>query len=214
MTLLPDDVPAPIDFCCDKDAREWADNAMRRRPCRVGIFVAISRELAAANAQKVLELGSGPGFLAERLLMDHPNIEYTALDMSPAMHSLARQRLGASASRVDWVEADFKSDGWSKGLGRFDAIVTVQAVHELRHKRHVPALYAAVHGLLSPGGTFLMCDRFLESDGIGDAALFMTPEEHAAALEQGGFRAPALLLQGDGLVLFRCEKRDRRPSTP
>ena len=136
--------------------------------------------------------------------MDHPNIEYTALDISPAMHSLARSRLGPSARRVDWVEADFKSDGWSKGLGGFDAVVTVQAVHELRHKRHAPALYEVVHRLLSPGGTFLMCDRFVGSDGIGDAALFMTPEEHAAALEQGGFRAPTLLVQGDGLVLFRC----------
>lgn len=212
MRLLPDDVPTPIDFCLDKDAREWADNAMRRRPYRAGIFATISHELAAINAQKVLELGSGPGFLAERLLIDHPNIEYTALDISPAMHSLARQRLDAGASRVDWVEGDFKSDGWSNGLGRFDAVVTVQAVHELRHKRHAPALYEAVHRLLTPGGTFLMCDRFVGSDGIGDAALFMTPEEHAAALEQGGFRAPALLLQGDGLVLFRCEKRNSSPT--
>lgn len=210
MRLLPDDVPTPIDFCRDKDAREWADNAMQRRPSRAGIFVSMSRELAAAHARKVLELGSGPGFLAERLLADHPDLAYTALDISRAMHSLARRRLGASAHRVDWVEADFKSDGWSKGLGGFDAVVTVQAVHELRHKRHAPALYEVVHRLLSPGGTFLMCDRFIGSDGIGDAALFMTPEEHAAALEQGGFRAPTLLVQGDGLVLFRAEAQDRR----
>jgi cyclopropane fatty-acyl-phospholipid synthase-like methyltransferase len=203
MRHLSDDVPSPVDFRCEKDAREWANRAIERRPIRAGVFVAISQALGATNSQKVLELGSGPGFLAERIAKDHPEIEYTALDSSRAMHSLAQERLGANATRVWWVEADFKVDGWSNGLGEFDAAVTVQAVHELRHKRHASTLYRDVLKLLRPGGVFLMCDHFVGDGGMTDRDLFMTPTEHEATLLKVGFSGARLLLQQDGLVLFR-----------
>jgi ubiquinone/menaquinone biosynthesis C-methylase UbiE len=56
----------------------------------------------------VLELGSGPGFLARHLLEILLSVHYVALDFSPAMHTLAQEYLGALAERVVFIEANFK----------------------------------------------------------------------------------------------------------
>jgi ubiquinone/menaquinone biosynthesis C-methylase UbiE len=103
----------------------------------------------------ILDLGSGPGFLAEVLLEAMPTLELTLLDFSSAMHELARVRLGDKASQVRFLTLSFKSPDWPAGLGTFDGVVTNQAVHELRHKRYAGALHSQVAGLLNPGGCYL-----------------------------------------------------------
>lgn len=49
-------------------AREWADEADRRRPYRVPIRKSIAKLVHEAKATRVLELGAGPGQLAEAIL--------------------------------------------------------------------------------------------------------------------------------------------------
>jgi ubiquinone/menaquinone biosynthesis C-methylase UbiE len=186
------------------DAREWAASAMGKRPWRTQFFDKIVEQIPTGTP-RIMELGSGPGFLAERLLQAHPRIEYVALDYSSAMHTLARERLGPAADRVRFVDADFRQDSWGRSLPPVDVVVTVQAVHELRHKRHARALHATVRRLLRPGGVFLMCDHFVGNGGMTNGELFMTREEHAAALKAGGFAKAAVLLQFGGLILFRAE---------
>ena len=61
------DVPSPIDLRLMADARSWAESALARRPVRPEFFDAFAREVGRDDA-RVLELGSGPGFLAEHLL--------------------------------------------------------------------------------------------------------------------------------------------------
>src|SRR5579862_4752303 len=139
---MNNDVPSPIDLRLMSDAMEWQATAMSKRPWRSEFFDAIARNVA--DAQLILELGSGPGFLAEHLLRNSPTVRMVLLDFSRAMHELAQQRLGALASRVEFVERDFKAIDWSMNLSSFDAVVTHQAVHELRHKRHATALHRHV----------------------------------------------------------------------
>jgi SAM-dependent methyltransferase len=203
---LPADVPSPVDFRSMDNAREWEDSAMRKRPWREEFFQAIAQEICLLNSSPltVLELGSGPGFLALRILETSPTVTYVALDFSSSMHLLAKKRLGALADRVRFLEADFKGSDWSVDLPMFDAVVSVQAVHELRHKRHAPSLYHMVGSLLRSGGVFLMCDHFLGEGGMSDAALYMTPEEHERALAAGGFPQVNLLLREGGLILLRA----------
>ena len=132
------DVPSPIDLRCMEDARQWAETAMSKRPWRTEFFTAFATVIGAESAGRacrVLELGSGPGFLAEHLLRSHVALNYVALDFSAAMHVLAAQRLGALANRVKLVERNFREAAWPEGLGQFNFVVTNQAVHELRHKR-------------------------------------------------------------------------------
>jgi len=78
----------------------------------------------------VLELGSGPGWLVQRIL----------------------ESLGPLAHRVRFVESDFTKPDWHAGLPKYHAVVTLQAVHELRHKRHAASFYKAAGSLLLSGG--------------------------------------------------------------
>jgi cyclopropane fatty-acyl-phospholipid synthase-like methyltransferase len=149
----------------------------------------------------VLELGSGPGFLAHRILESIPGAQYTMLDFSPAMHELARERLGSLAQAFRQVEVDFKRDGWASGLNNFDAVVTIQAVHELRHKKHVASLHATVRWLLKANGRYLVCDHYIGPDGMKNEALYMTVEEQRNALQLVGFAVVTELLKKGGLVL-------------
>ena len=203
--MLPDDVPSPIDLRNMSDARRWADAAMLVRPARHNVFDRIVQELRDLRSQplSVLELGSGPGFLAERIIVNLTTFAYTALDFSAAMHALAKDRLGTNAERVRFVESDFKQPHWTSGLPTFDAVVTMQAVHELRHKQHALALYWQVGAVLHPGGSFLMCDHYVGDGAMSDRALFMTMEEHEAALHGAGFTNVHVLLKAGGLVLYR-----------
>jgi ubiquinone/menaquinone biosynthesis C-methylase UbiE len=196
------------------DAREWAASAMQKRPWRVQFFQQFITELRALDGKplRILELGSGPGFLAQSILEAIPAAEYTMLDFSQAMHDLARERLGPLVRKTRQVLADFKDDSWSVGLGEFDAVVTNQAVHELRHKKHAIALHRGVLSLLSLPGRYLVCDHHVGRDGMLNTALYMTVEEQRNCLEAAGFEAVTNLLEMGGLVLHRAEHRAQTKS--
>lgn len=203
----PDDVPSPVDLRRMDDARAWAARA-EGRPGRAAILDRIAAEAAACGgaAPRILELGSGPGFLAQRILQCMPDVRYTALDFSPAMHELARARLADFLERIDFLERSFKSDDWTAGLQPFDLVVTNQAVHELRHKRYAATLHRQVYGLLRPDGSYLVADHCSGPGGLADTALFMSEAEQADALRQAGFTTVARLLRQGSLALHRARK--------
>ncbi|MGZ5885156.1 MAG: hypothetical protein ACXWJE_12400, partial [Burkholderiaceae bacterium] len=76
-----DDVPSPIDLRRMEDAQQWADSSMLKRPWRAEFFAEFASTIASSSSKtcRVLELGSGPGFLAEHLLNALPDISYIAL---------------------------------------------------------------------------------------------------------------------------------------
>lgn len=207
------DIPSPIDLRRPDHAQEWAETALQKRPWRPQFFQRFVQEIQAipsTHALDILELGSGPGFLLKELLGNLPQHRYTALDFSQAMHDLARERLGEQAQYVNFLIRDFKQDDWFNGLTNIDVVVTNQAVHELRHKRHAPALHAQVGQLLKPQGIYLVCDHFAGThegqQGMLNNELFMTVEEQQQALLTGGFnQVKALLCQGS-LMLWRAYK--------
>jgi hypothetical protein len=126
------------------------------------------------------------------------------LDFSSAMHELAHQRLGSFAQHARFIQADFKTKEWTISLGTFDAVVTLQSVHELRHKRHASELHSSVHGLLRKDGIYLVCDHFIGKGGMINTDLYMTVEEQYSSLESAGFENIQCVLEKDGLVLHRA----------
>lgn len=200
------DVPSPIDLRLISDAQEWERTALSKRPCRSEFFARFASEISRlSSVQRVLELGSGPGFLAEHLLRAASNVkELVLLDFSLAMHQLAKDRLGPLAERVMFVERSFREPNWVEGLGKFDCVVTHQAVHELRHKRYAVELHAQVHKILLPGGFYLVCDHFFGEGGMKNNQLYMSIEEQRVALQTAGFSQVTSLMQNGGLVLHRA----------
>lgn len=205
---MPDDVPSPIDLRALDDAREWERTALKVRPWRTEFFDRFASEILIHKPRvtRVLELGSGPGFLAEHVLNLIPELSYVALDFSAAMHELARARLGAHVGNVEFVERSFKADRWSEGLGEFHCVVTNQAVHELRHKSYAAALHAEVFKALSPGGLYLMCDHFVGDNAMTNTELYMTKEEHRSVLQGCGFAALDEVKSFDTMVMYRATK--------
>jgi drug/metabolite transporter (DMT)-like permease/SAM-dependent methyltransferase len=200
------DVPHSDDLQSPDGAQTWAASADARRPARARIRQAIGDRLAAlAAGSRVLELGSGPGVLAEHLLGRCPQIaSYTLFDFSEPMLDMSRARLGRF-STARFVLGDFRAEDWPHRVaGPYDAIVTMQAVHEVRHTRHVPRLYRQIRGLLAPGGLFLMCDRTPEDDTPRSRALFMTADEQVEALTQAGFADVRLVMAADALAFCGC----------
>jgi len=200
-----DDVPSPIDLNSPKDAAAWEESAMQKRPWRADFFEHIATEIAAAPGRgRILELGSGPGFLARQLLERLPGATMHLLDQSNAMHSLARERLGELAARATFLTASFKEPDWPDRLGPYDFVVTLQAVHELRHKRHALPLHRQVRSVLAPGGVYLMADHFCGPGGMANDQLYLRIDEQQAALREAGFTHVTELLREGGLVLHRA----------
>jgi SAM-dependent methyltransferase len=201
-----DDVPSPIDLRNPVDARAWADAAESARPGRSQIRLRIAEEVARLPAgAAVLELGSGPGFLAEEVLARCENVaRYTLFDFSPPMLAMSRARLTRFA-QAEFVECDFKSASWPLALsGPYDAVLAMQSVHEVRHKRHVPALYAQARGLLRPGGLLLVADHTPLDASPRWTALHSTADEQLEALARAGFARAEVLLVIDRLLLVQA----------
>jgi SAM-dependent methyltransferase len=199
------DVPSPIDLRDPKDAAEWASTAMTKRPWRTEFFARFAEELSRLPRRHVLELGSGPGFLAEAILGSVSDVRYTLLDFSSAMHDLAAKRLGGMSGPARFVCADFRKPDWTSGLPRFDAVVTLQAVHELRHKARAESLHRQVRTLLEPGGVYLVCDHYVGPGGMSNDQLYMTVEEQRDCLERAGYARVRELMRQGGLVLHGAE---------
>ena len=202
------DVPYTEDLQSPEGAKKWADNAERRRPVRAQIRQAIGERLEMlAPGSRVLELGSGPGFLAEHVLSRCPQLaSYTLFDFSEPMLEMSRARLGRFPA-ARFVAGDFRAEDWTHHVaGIYDAVVTMQAVHEVRHKRHVSRLYRQIRGLLAPGGLFLVCDRTPEDDSPRSMALFMTAQEQVMTLNEAGFLDVRLVMAADALAFCTCCK--------
>jgi len=84
-------------------------------------------------------------------------------------------------------------------------VVTHQAVHELRHKRHAVGLHEQVKDVLKPSGAYLVCDHHLGDGGMSNDQLYMTVDEQRQALLAAGFSSAEAVLVHGGLVLHRAQ---------
>lgn len=170
-------------------ARRWAAEAAQNKPWRPE-FWALFAELLLQEARsplRILELGSGPGLLAERILREVAVSEYVLFDFSEPMFAMARETLG-ERNDVSFHMGSCKEPNWPRRVpGRFDAVISMQAVHEIRHKRHVPWLYAQAATLLRPAGILITCDAEPTEQSEEQRQLASTRREQEQAMCWAGF---------------------------
>lgn len=110
----------------------------------------------APPAPAVVDLGTGSGALASRVLRVRPRARVTGIDEDPDMLALARKRL---RGRLTTVLANFERSA----LPRCDLITASYALHHVRTKRRKAALYRRAFAALRRGGVLVSGDNFLGS---------------------------------------------------
>lgn len=199
------DYTGPHDYFDPAYVDDWTSVANSKRPFRLELFNAIVSQLSALHAPKVLDVGSGPGFLAERILAGCDVASYHLFDFSPHMLELSRGRVVDFGDRAVFHQGSFLDEGWWRSLpAPYDAIVSMQAIHEVREAARIPKLYGDLRLLLEEGGIILIVDEV--NDGDKREAHLLSVSEHEAALLNAGFEGFRVVHSAGDLVLFaaRC----------
>ena len=153
------------------------------------------------DVSTVLELGTGTGETALRVLAQHPEARWTGIDASAAMLARARRRLPHADLRLARLEDPLPS-------GPFDLVVSVLAVHHLTGdaKRDLFTRIAQVSDNFVLGDVVVPenpHDARIEIDWEYDV-----PSSVANQLEwlqAAGFDANATYVRPD-LAVFRCRR--------
>ena len=137
----------------------------------IPIYAELQEQLALSSgdgARRILELGTGTGETARRLLARHPDATLVGVDESDEMLSVARSRL--PADRVELVVSRLENE---LPDGRFDLVASALAVHHLApaEKRR---LFRRVRKALSPSGRFVLADVIVPVNPT-DATIELTP---------------------------------------
>jgi SAM-dependent methyltransferase len=137
----------------------------------VPLFERLQDELVAASGDgvgRILELGTGTGETARRLLVRHAGASLIGVDESERMLAAARRSL--PADRVDLRNGRIQDP---LPDGRFDLVASALCVHHLDAEEKA-GLFTRVRGMLSPGGRFVLADLVLPVDPA-DARTPYTP---------------------------------------
>jgi tRNA (cmo5U34)-methyltransferase len=176
---------------------------MRREVPRYAELQDETARATAGDAESLLELGTGTGETARRVLALHPGARLVGIDESPRMLAAAAGLPGADL-RIGRIE-DALPDG------RFDLVFSCLAVHHLDGdgKRDLFQRVAAV------------TERFVMGDVIvpADPADAITPltagfdlpdrvDDLLRWLDDAGFEAETTWLRGD-LAVFAARRRRR-----
>ena len=103
---------------------------------------------------------------------------------------------------VKFIKRDFREAAWAQGLGKFDAVLTLQAAHETRHTDRLPRLLREIRQCLKRGGIFLYCDHYRWA--LRNPGLFLEREAQPRVLRDAGFRNIKRLLDRGGMALYRA----------
>ncbi|MEA2161872.1 MAG: L-threonylcarbamoyladenylate synthase [Solirubrobacteraceae bacterium] len=157
------------------------------------------------GARRILELGTGTGETAGRLLARHPDAFLVGLDVSGPMLAAARGRL--PAERVELRTGEIQGP---LPDGPFDVVASALCVHHLDGPEKAD-LFARVAQVLAPGGRFVLADVVVPPDP-GAMRISLTPgydrpssvEDQLHWLAGAGFAADVIWARGD-LAVIRAE---------
>ena len=118
----------------------------------------VAAATAGVEARRVLELGTGTGETARRVLAVHPAAQLTGIDESPGMLEAARSALDPTRMRL--VEGRLQDP---LPDGPWDLVVSCLAVHHLDGEGKAD-LFRRIAAVLAPGGRFVLGDVIVPED--------------------------------------------------
>ncbi len=116
-------------------------------------------EAVAGPRPLVLDLACGTGTISRRLLERFPDARSIAVDIDPALLTIARATLGDD-ERVRFVRADLADPAWVRGLPErpVDAVLTATALHWLPEPV-LGRIYRELAGIVRRGGAVANADQ-------------------------------------------------------
>ena len=120
-----------------------------------------------AGARTLLELGTGTGETALRVLERSPGASLVGIDASADMLAVARERLPGADLRVARLEEPLPP-------GPFDLVFSVLAIHHLDGDGKAD-LFERVAAVVAPGGRFVIGDVVVPDDPA-DAVTPLSPD--------------------------------------
>ncbi|MDL2317736.1 class I SAM-dependent methyltransferase [Eubacteriales bacterium OttesenSCG-928-A19] len=115
----------------------------------------IVAELTKQPFDSVLDAGCGTGAILAMLKKEHPDKQYTGIDLSPGMIEVASRKAlpGVTFLQGDCENLPFDPDS-------FDAVLCSQSFH---HYPHPESFFASVYRVLRPGGRLILRDMTARS---------------------------------------------------
>lgn len=188
---------------------------LERMRAEVPDFDRLQEETAEATrpieARAILELGTGTGETARRLLALHPRAELVGVDSSDEMLAAAgrlldRERVDLRIGRIE--------DALPEGL--FDLVVAALVVHHLRGEEKA-GLFGRVCSLLRPGGRLVVADVVVPEHREDAITPLSSEYDHPSSvadqliwLERVGLAPTVTWSRGDLVVIAA----DRHPQEP
>jgi len=190
----------------DWDPDRYLDLMLAEVPGFEELEDAVAAATDGLAVHDVLELGTGTGETAVRVLARHPGARWTGIDASEAMLARARERLPEAELLVRRLEDPLPD-------GPFDLVVSSLAVHHLdgAGKR---GLFTRVAAALRPGGRFVLGDVVVPRPGE-EGPIFIdweddkpdTVADQLAWLREAGFDATATDIRTDLAVFHAIRAR-------
>jgi len=147
-------------------ARNWDADAEVGNPTRALQLDLVTALVAAEYraGSTILDLGAGSGQVEALLLAARPDARIIAVDASPAMLALAKDRLADAKDKIDFVIGDFaEPERIALPARDYGIALLIQTLHHVPHdrKRRVLAMLART---LSPQGLLILVDRLAFED--------------------------------------------------
>jgi SAM-dependent methyltransferase len=124
------------DFAGLEAARQYAAEA-QKPTMRYRTFFERLETLGVTG--RYLDVGAGPGTVAGMIAEKYPQVELTALELSPDMVTVGQELLKNKGleNRVEFVVGDAADAGLLQSLGKFDLIYSTYSLHHWENPRQV-----------------------------------------------------------------------------
>lgn len=149
------------------DPATYLDAVRAEVPAYDELQQAVAMATEGVPSARVLDLGTGTGETARRVLAVHPTASLVGLDASPEMVAVASAALPRADVRVGRLEDALPP-------GPFDLVVSALAVHHLPSELKAQ-LFRRVAGVLGRHGRFVLADVVVPED----------PRDAVTPLERG-----------------------------